>query len=43
MYNIVKRYYDSGIYSKSDVARFVKAKKITAGQFEMITGEKYAG
>ena len=42
MFSIVKRYYDNGIYSKEDVAKFVKAKKITEKQYEEITGEKYA-
>ena len=41
MYKIVKRYYDKGIYTKEDVAVFVKAGKITAEQYEEITGEEY--
>ncbi len=41
MYNIVKRYFNNGIYSSEDVARFVKARKITVGQYEEITGERY--
>lgn len=43
MFNIVKRFYDNGIYSKEDVARFVKARKITVGQYKEITFEEYAG
>lgn len=39
--NIVKRYYDKGIYSKDNVKTFVKAGKITVEQYENITGEKY--
>lgn len=42
MYKIVKRYYDKGIYSKEDVATFVKAGKITAEQYKDIVGEDYA-
>ena len=41
MFKIVKRYYDKGIYSKEDVATFVKAGKITAEQYKEITGEDY--
>lgn len=43
MYAIVKRYYDRGIYRKEDVAKFVQAKKITAAEYEQITGEPYEG
>ena len=42
MYKIVKRYYDKGIYSKEDVAVFVKAGKITEEEYKSITGEEYA-
>lgn len=42
MFNIVKRYYNNGLYSKEDVAKFVMARKITAAQYEEITCEKYA-
>lgn len=42
MYKIVKRYYDKGIYSKEDVATFVKAGKITPEQYKSIVGEDYA-
>ena len=41
MFKIVKRYYDKGIYSKEDVAVFVKAGKITPEQYREITGEDY--
>ena len=41
MYKIVKRYYDTGRYNNDDVAKFVKAKKITADEYELITGSKY--
>ena len=41
MFAIVKRYYDLGIYDNADVAKFVRAGKITAEQFAEITGELY--
>lgn len=41
MFAIVKRYYDKGIYSKADVAKFVLAGKITAEEYQLITGEEY--
>ena len=39
MFTIVKRYYDRGIYDNADVAKFVKAGKLTAEQYTEITGE----
>lgn len=41
MFKIVKRYYDKGIYSKENVATFVRAGKLTAEQYEQITGDVY--
>ena len=41
MFKIVKRYYDKGIYTKENIATFVKAGKITAEQYEEITGDVY--
>ena len=41
MFNIVKRYYDKGIYSKADVAKFVLAGKINAEDYKAITGDDY--
>lgn len=41
MYKIVKRYYDTRRYSKENVAKFVKAGKLTAEEYEQITGEAY--
>lgn len=41
MFKIVKRYYERNIYSNEDVAKFVKAGKITAEQYAEITGEEY--
>lgn len=43
LYKTVKRYFDQGIYTKEDVARFVAAEKLTAGEYELITGEPYEG
>lgn len=42
MFKIVKRYYDKGIYTKDNVAVFVKAGKITPEQYKEITGDAYA-
>lgn len=39
MFNIVKRYYDRGIYDKDDVAKFVKAGRLTGEEYKEITGE----
>ena len=41
MYKIIKRFYDRGIYSAEDVGVFVVSGKITAEQYEEITGKKY--
>ena len=41
MYDIVKDYYNKGIYTDANVATFVKAGKITAEQYEQITGQPY--
>lgn len=43
MYKIVKRYYDRGIYTAEDVAKFVQAGKLTAAEYAEITGEEYVG
>ena len=40
MKNIVKRYYDKGIYDKDDVKVFVRAGKITEAEYEEITKER---
>jgi uncharacterized XkdX family phage protein len=40
-FSIVKRHYDAQRYLKSDVAKFVVAGKITAVQYETITGDEY--
>lgn len=41
MFNIIKRYYDRGIYSKENVAVFMKSGKITKEQYKEITGEEF--
>lgn len=41
LYKTVKRYYDKGFYDKEDVAKFVRAKQITAEEYELITDEPY--
>ena len=41
MYDIVKYYYNKGIYTDANVATFVKAGKITAEQYEQIIGQPY--
>lgn len=41
MYNIIKRYHDRGIYSKENVAVFMKSGKITKEQYKEITGEEF--
>ena len=42
MFEKVKKYYDRGFYTKEQVGGFVKKGKLTAEQYEAITGEKYA-
>ena len=41
MFEKVKRFYDLGLYSKEQVAAFVEKGKLTAVQYEEITGEPY--
>ena len=41
MYDIVRDYYNKGIYTVANVATFVKAGKITAEQYEQIIGQPY--
>lgn len=43
MFEKVKKYYDRGFYTKAQVADFVKKGKLTAEQYEQITGEAYDG
>ena len=37
----IKRYYDSGVWNKTMVRNAVVKGKITQGEYETITGEKY--
>lgn len=41
IYKIVKRYFDFQIYSAENVGMFVKSGRITAEQYEEITGQEY--
>lgn len=41
LYNTVKRYYDMRIYTKENVATFVRAGQITEEEYALITGEPY--
>ena len=41
MFEIIKDYYNKQIYTDTNVATFVKADKITAEQYEQITGQPY--
>lgn len=41
MYDSLKRHYEADRYSKAQLKVFVKAKWITAEQYEEITGESY--
>ena len=40
-YKTVKRYYDKGLYTKDDVAVFVRTGKITKEEYTLITGLPY--
>ncbi|MCQ4936775.1 XkdX family protein [Anaerotignum propionicum] len=41
IYKIVKRYFDSKIYSAANVGMFVQSGKISAEQYVEITGQEY--
>lgn len=41
MFNSIKRYYDSGRYTKDQVKVFVMAGWITEEEYNLITGEDY--
>lgn len=41
MYKTVKRFYDRGFYDNDNVATFVRAGRITAEEYKLITGEEY--
>ena len=40
-YNTILNYYNSGYYTKNDVASYVYYLKITPAQYKTITGEDY--
>ena len=41
IYDIIKRYYDKGYYTDTQIADFVKAGALTPEQYKSITGEDY--
>lgn len=41
MYERVKHYYEIGLYSKEQVAMFVRKGRLTAEQYESITGDPW--
>lgn len=41
MFNIIKRFYDRGIYTAENVAMFVKSGRITTAQYKEITNIDY--
>ena len=41
LFKTVKRYYDQGIYTKEDVAKFVRKGAITPEEYKTITGDEY--
>lgn len=41
MFDKIKKFYDLGVYTKVQVAAFVKKGVITPEQYEQITGEPY--
>lgn len=41
MFDKIKRFYELGLYSKTQVKNFVMKGIITAEQYEQITGEPY--
>ena len=41
MYSKVKRFYDLGLYSDAQVAQFVVKGKLTAEEYQQITGQTY--
>lgn len=42
MFEKVKRFYDMGLYSNAQVAQFVNKGKLTADEYQTITGEEYS-
>ena len=42
-FETIKKYYKKGIYKKAHLNQFVKAGKLTAEEYKLITGEDYVG
>lgn len=40
-FEVANRYYQKGYYTNENIKSFVKAEKITAEQYKLITGEDY--
>lgn len=43
MHEIVKKYYDLGLYKTDKVKDFCRKGKITPAEYEKITGQPYDG
>lgn len=43
LFKQIKKFYDLGLYTDEQVADFVKKGKITADEYELITGKPYQG
>ena len=41
MYDIIKRYYDKGYYTKTHISAFVAVGALTSEQYKSITGDDY--
>lgn len=42
-FNKIKKFYDKGLWDKAQVAKAVEKGKITAAQYQEITGDVYNG
>lgn len=42
MYQLIRKYYSMGLYTKENVARFVARGTLTEAQYREITGEDYS-
>lgn len=41
MFELIKNYYEKGLYNDETLKTFVASKAITAAQYEEITGKPY--
>jgi len=41
LFNKIKKYYNMGLYTKENVAEFVKKGKLTPEEYKLITGDDY--